>query len=376
MIPHHPLVGTVRIRGEALAQGLAGDFETYLLSWRYDPNRGGPAAVRAISRIGWFGDLLRGRQVHDKGKIKVIVAPILFVRREGLESVRSINTRIVNSIIRDLQIDFVVNELAIVNSADLARPHLIDIVDLPTPYEIRRWRNQARGAIAVTTVTEGIAEELRKNGIEARVVGNGADVARFRRAQGGAIRERYGLQDKSVIGYIGYHAEWSGLSFLLDVFKGVKKRVPEAALFIVGGGSEIPGAIRKRDSERIEDIVFAGPVEATGVAEYFAAIDLGVLPFELDPHAALSFPIKIVEYGAARKMVVASPLAVLRKIALPYVRIAEREVDAWAGAIVSLRQERWHSEWDAAVDRYDWARMSEKMASHLKSACPGGPGGS
>jgi len=364
VIPHFPLVGNVLIRGEALAQGLAKDFKVYLLSWHYTPLEGAPYPTRLVSRL--LG-ILRPRRVFPKDRVTVIETPFLFIRNPRLHFLRWINTAIVNRILRDYHIDVVLNELAVVNSKDLARPHFADIVDLPTPGELTRWQHQAAEARGVVTITEGLRQELQRYGLQAEVIGNGANVSKFRAASGEAVRRTYGLGDKFVIGYIGNHEEWSGLTFLLDVFKGVKLVIPEAALLVVGPGTEVTRAKAKRDREAIADVVFTGAVDVATVAEYFRAINLAVLPFELDPHSELSFPIKVIEYSAAEKIVVASPVKVLASLSLPNVNIVPREVGLWVAAVLNLRNTKWQPEWNRQIDAHDWQQVAQNLSVYIRT---------
>ena len=366
-IPHTAPPSTLVVRGEALARGMVDDFHVRMLSWQFDPLEQGPPARRLISRL--FG-LSKRLEVRFRDDLEVIVTPFLYIRRSGAEAVRRVNTMIVNRVIRRFGIDVVVNELALVNSRDLAAPHILDIVDLPSPRELRRWASQAVRAGGVTTITMGIAEELRKQGVNAEVIGNGADLGRFREASGDMVRSDLGLGGRFVIGHIGNHAEWSGLPFLLDVFTKVRAAIPEATLLIVGPGSEIPQAKAKVERERIPDVIFTGPVETSEVPAYFKALDLAVLPFTLDPHANLSFPIKVIEYSAARKPVVATPIRVLKEIALPNVSLVDPDPDRWAEAIVGHRDPQWQPAWDERIDAFDWRNLAKRMTAFIQTRLP------
>jgi glycosyltransferase involved in cell wall biosynthesis len=366
-IPHTPPSDKLVTRGEALARGLSFQFRVFLLSWRGVTPLEQSMPVRLVSRLA---GLFTAGKPYTKDRLTVVETPLLYVRRTGMEFLRGINTRMVNRTIRRYDIDVIVNQLALVNSRDLAGPHIIDIVDLPAPREMRRWSRQAERAAGITTITEGLKEVLAANGMGAEVLPNGATLARFKDAASERVRERFGVASRFVIGYVGNHAEWSGLPFLLDVFKLVKAEVPEAFLMIVGMGSQIPEAKAKVARESIGDVLFTGPVDASLVADYFKAIDLGVLPFELDPHAALSFPIKVIEYSAAHKIVVASPLEVLKYVGLPNVRIVERDINLWAEAIIESKDVQWNEGWDTVVEAYDWENLSSRMASFIRSRIP------
>ncbi|MGQ9604502.1 MAG: glycosyltransferase [bacterium] len=364
VIPHTAPTQVLVTRGEALAYGLAQDFDVYLLAWHPEDFNQTSIAKRAFSKLR--GVLCR-QKLEPKGNITVVHTPLIYVRRAGTEALRSINTAIVNRIIRRLGIGLVFNELAVVNSKDLIAPHFVDIVDLPTERELKRWADQARMALGVTTITHTLREILAEYGMNAEVIGNGADIERLRNADGGVVRRNLNLENRLLLGHIGNHAEWSGLIFLLDVFKSLKKLIPEATLLIVGPGTEVPKAKAKALEERIEDVIFTGPIKSSEVPGYFKAIDLGAIPLDVDPHTSAAFPIKAIEFGAARKLVIATPLKGLQELKLPYVRLISSDVKAWVDAIVKVREEHWQDEWDEIVDQYDWRSLAYKLSSYIKS---------
>ena len=291
---------------------------------------------------------------------------MLYARRLDRVPIRRLNTNLVRRVIERFSVDVVLDQLTLIDCDRLGRPYFLDIVDLPSSHAMRRWKEMGPRASGVITITEGIRDELRRIGLDAEVISNGADVEKFRRARGDAVRRAHGLGGRFVIAYIGNHAEWAGLLFLLDVFKLVKARRSDACLLVVGPGSEIPKAKEKMSREKIRDVIFTGPVSVSEVAAYFAACDLGVLPFERDPHANLSFPIKVIEYNAARKIVVATPLKVLQTIRLPGVALVERNVAAWVDEIERSSKMAWEPRWDESVEPYDWARQAARLATLIK----------
>jgi glycosyltransferase involved in cell wall biosynthesis len=363
IIPHYPPTSRTFVRGEALAHGLACDFEVALLSWYYDPLDTRSRLRRGLSRLAGG---LRPKRVYRKNDVTIISVPLLYVRSMGRAVVQRINTAIVRKVVEEHHFDAVLNELLLVNCAGFPIPFFIDIVDLPTENDLNRWQRQAAAAQGVVTITEGIRDRLRKFGLEAEVIGNGADLERLRRADGRVLRRRLGLDGRLVISYIGNHTGWSGLTFLLDVFRLLKARVPQAALLIVGPGSELPRALAKRDEERIEDVLFTGPVDPSEIAEYFAATDIGVLPREQDSYGHLSFPIKVIEYSASRKFVIASPLQTLQSLRLPNVILVRREVDAWVTALEQTKDLAWRRDWDPGITKFDWSRLSADLAAYMK----------
>jgi hypothetical protein len=111
------------------------------------------------------------------------------------------------------------------------------------------------------------------------------------------------------------------------------------------------------------------------MAAWYQLSEVGVLPFEVTPFTTAAFPLKVIEYGAARRLVVASPLAALEEASLPYVRLVDRtSVTAWAEAIASALDAVWNPSWDESLERYDWRSLGQRLSSFLAAVIvePGG----
>lgn len=76
------------------------------------------------------------------------------------------------------------------------------------------------------------------------------------------VRAQYGLPPKSfIIGNFGVLAPAKGILSLLRAFKWVKKRIPEAALMLVGGiGTDLPLESMLKEQELDEEVIVTGRV--------------------------------------------------------------------------------------------------------------------
>jgi phosphatidyl-myo-inositol dimannoside synthase len=109
----------------------------------------------------------------------------------------------------------------------------------------------------------------------------GVDAARFRPdpQAGRAIRERYGLGDRPVVVCVSRLVRRKGQDTLLAAWPQVLKKVPEAALLIVGGGPYF--AHLKNLSERSGaalSVRLTGPVPAAELPAHYAAGDVFAMP--------------------------------------------------------------------------------------------------
>lgn len=125
------------------------------------------------------------------------------------------------------------------------------------------------------------------------------------------IIERYGLKGKKVIGFVGSFFKWHGIDLLIRAISELKKISPDISLLIVGEGS-----IRE-DLEKLalslgegESINFTGSIDHDEIYSYIDVMNITVLP---DSHWYGS-PIKLFEYGALGKPIIATDNHPVREI--------------------------------------------------------------
>lgn len=198
-------------------------------------------------------------------------------------------------------------------------------------------------------------------GADFRLVPNGVELAPFRRtpaAEIEALRARLGLSGRWVLSYIGTRSHLDE-PLLLAIADALAVRMPDARLLVVGP------AVQRRPN-----IVAAGFVEPSEVHRYFLASDLGLAPA---PNPASNFifhsvPLKIVQYGAARRFVVSVPNRWIQERAFPNVTVLAPDVDAWVAAIERLRGAAWDPAWDAVWEAFDWDVVAAPVVRAVREA--------
>lgn len=129
-----------------------------------------------------------------------------------------------------------------------------------------------------------------------------------------AIRNGYGLKDKTVIGWVGSIQPWHGVETLISSFATVARQRPEAALLIVGSGETIASVQQLAADSGIGDrIHFTGYIPHDHVFAHLAAMDICVLPNT----KWYCSPIKIFEYGMMGKAIVATQHAAVLDVMVP-----------------------------------------------------------
>jgi glycosyltransferase involved in cell wall biosynthesis len=126
---------------------------------------------------------------------------------------------------------------------------------------------------------------------------------------GDAVRRGYGFAPQDlVIGWSGVVRAWHGLDLLVKVL-AIR---PSMKLLIIGDGPDRDNIERAAASLGVAGrIRFAGQVPRDQVAEQLAAIDVGAVA---DDRTGYASPMKLVEYMAMGKPVVAPDLANIRDI--------------------------------------------------------------
>jgi len=168
------------------------------------------------------------------------------------------------------------------------------------------------------------------------VIPNGADPQMFTPGEaspgeGAALRQRYGIGESDrVIGFSGSFRYWHGAQDLIAAMEKMEHK--DARLLLMGGGNNLDEmrelARRCPASERI---VFTGPLDHVEIPAHLRLCDVLVAPFntQADPltrevfarHGMWWSPLKIFEYMAVGRPVVASGLGMIPE----YLKAEEKE---------------------------------------------------
>jgi len=121
-------------------------------------------------------------------------------------------------------------------------------------------------------------------------------------------------QDKRVIGYTGHLYPWKGTHTAAQAMKAL----PDDYLLCIVGGipEDILNFERFIDDNSIKNVILVGYVAPKQVPKYLAAADILILPNTSadDMSRLYTSPLKLFEYMAARRPIVASDLTSIREI--------------------------------------------------------------
>ncbi|HIE44574.1 MAG TPA: glycosyltransferase WbuB [Candidatus Omnitrophica bacterium] len=141
----------------------------------------------------------------------------------------------------------------------------------------------------------------------------GADLERFSpQISSKKIREEHGVENELVI-YLGQLHAGQYAHLFLQAAALVKKNFPSVHFMIVGGGYKMK-ELQNLNEKLKSHVIFTGPVPHELIPLYIAASDVAVAPFEMNDITICKSPLKITEYMASGKPVVASDVGEVRRM--------------------------------------------------------------
>ncbi|WP_456372382.1 glycosyltransferase family 4 protein [Thiolapillus sp.] len=173
-----------------------------------------------------------------------------------------------------------------------------------------------RRASVILVVSSFLKETLIQRGVDEakiHVVPNAVreETLASGNASGEVVRQQLGLQDATIIGFVGQIVRWDRLDLLIDDMALLYKDWPDLRLLVVGPCrfmDELRNQVRRLSLE--DAVILTGPVERSDVMAYIDAMDIGLLPHS-NPFGS---PIVMFEYMAMAKPVLAVDVGPVRDI--------------------------------------------------------------
>jgi glycosyltransferase involved in cell wall biosynthesis len=192
-----------------------------------------------------------------------------------------------------------------------------------------------------------------------------------------AIRERLGIGDDIVIGFIGSMRRWHGADLMLRAGALVAARTPRVRLLLVGDGPTRAHLEALAQELGISSrAVFTGHVPMAEVRGHIAAMDIAAVPYPLLPQFHFS-PLKLFECMAVGKPVVASAFPDIRAVVADGgngILVAPGDVPALADALArlvadeELRLRLGRAARATIVRHHTWRANAEAILSHTEQS--------
>ena len=216
-----------------------------------------------------------------------------------------------------------------------------------------------RNADAIITICDGLRIDIEARGLHASrvtVIPNGVDPEEFPVIvePDRALKTSLGLNNSTVIGFIGSFYGYEGLELLIDALPQILTKDKSVMLLLVGGGIEehaLRGqAVRLGLQNRV---IMPGRVPHADVARYYSIVDLLVFPRKSIRLTEAVTPLKPLEAMAQGRLVIASDVGGHRELIKPNETgflFKANDASALAGAVTTAleHKDKWNAVRDAA----------------------------
>ncbi|MET0682018.1 MAG: TIGR04063 family PEP-CTERM/XrtA system glycosyltransferase [Casimicrobiaceae bacterium] len=192
----------------------------------------------------------------------------------------------------------------------------------------------------VTTICEGLKREIVHRGVpgsRVTVIPNAVDSGSFRfdEPADAPLKQKLGLEGRTVIGFIGSFYAYEGLDLLMEALPRVVAVLEDVRLLLVGGGPH--EAVLRSAVARLgldDKVVFTGRVPHGDVHRYYSIVDICAYPRHSMRLTELVTPLKPLEAMAQGRLLVASDVGGHREL----IRDGETGVLFRAGDAGSLAE--------------------------------------
>ncbi|MEW6380571.1 MAG: glycosyltransferase family 4 protein [bacterium] len=189
-------------------------------------------------------------------------------------------------------------------------------------YSKNVYKNALLGADAIIVVSSSMKKYLcdRWGACEDKihVIPNAVDQEFFHPVIPGKIekiKDKYHLHGKKIIGFIGSMAPYHGLNYLIEASKEVVQQEKNVIFLLIGSfrKEEAKKAVLDEiDNYGLQDyFLFTGKVNYLDIPSYIDCMDICVLPSGNNWYGS---PIKLFEYGARGKLVIAGRLSPIEDV--------------------------------------------------------------
>ena len=218
------------------------------------------------------------------------------------------------------------------------RPGLSDWLD-------RLMLRRARASFAVSDVLRRhLLSYYKVFPSKVSVVENGVDESHFNpMATTAGVRQKLGLHDAFIVGFVGSFRPWHGVHGLVDIAKVTSSRTSDVHFVLVGDGPERPALEAKVRSEGLSPYIhFLGFLPHKDIPGILAEADalMAPLPAAAFVHGFYGSALKIFEYMAMAKPVIAPPLGQIAEVmdhGISGYLVASEDVEAVVEVLLELK---------------------------------------
>lgn len=264
----------------------------------------------------------------------------------------------------------------------LGMPTICEIHDFPKSNPARilfRLFLRGQGAQRLVIITQALADDLKESLGEkisppfALVAPDGVDLARYANLPTPhAARENLGIEERFTVGYTGHLYPGRGIELIFEL----ARQLPQINFLLAGGETDsIQHWHEIADARQLTNLIWTGFIPNAAIPRYQAACEMLLMPYQKQVAASSGgdigrylSPMKLFEYLACGRVILASDLPVLREILNPEnaVLLPPEDQDAWVAAIRNGLQfpeyySRLASQAQKDAQNYTWTARVQKI---------------
>ncbi|MEM3546201.1 MAG: glycosyltransferase [Candidatus Bathyarchaeia archaeon] len=201
------------------------------------------------------------------------------------------------------------------------------------------------------------------------IVPNGVSEHFLNRRDGRLLRKKFGYGDEDlIVGYVGSIEFWLDMLTLIKALSRTYRQGFNVRLMLIGGrlqtayAEKVINWIEQYGIEHIVDHV--GFVEHEKVPDYIAAMDIGVIPFDIrNLTAYYSAPNKLWEYLSQGVNVISTPIpeALAYKHLIDIAWSEEDYITAMRNTVRKINVEKDYREIRRYIERRTWNKSAERF---------------
>lgn len=231
----------------------------------------------------------------------------------------------------------------------------------------------------IIVITQKLKDLFRARGIEIEKIlvrPDSVDLEKFEiKETQEECRRKLGLpQDKKIVLYTGHLYKWKGVNILLQVAENFQFSLPNFQFIFVGGTKENVESFKEK-AQNLNNVMIIGHRPHSEIPYWLKAADVLVLPNSQKEEISKYWtsPLKLFEYMAAKRPIVASDLPSLREILneSKAILVKPDEPQALAEGIRKSLQNPDFSDKIAyrafqEVKEYTWQKRSKNILNFIK----------
>ncbi len=196
-------------------------------------------------------------------------------------------------------------------------------------------------------------------------------------SEGAELKTKFGLSKKFVIFYHGAFSATRGLVETIETINILRDTFPDVVLFLLGTGSivsELKDLIQKESLQ--DNVIIHDPVDYTAVPKFIKMSDLCIIPLPNHPYWRFQSPLKLLEYLAMEKAVIATDIPAHRAV------IGKEKCGLYISSITPAEigksiEYAYHNkeklkEWGKSgrliiIEKYTWEKVAKDLENYLLS---------